>query len=65
MGKCPYTGVLTLKLANGNTLTLQKATDSCDGILLGSMVHYGLGSKGNTAFWEIFREAYDAVLREE
>ena len=56
MGKCPYTGVLTLTMVDGGTLTLQKATDSCDGILFGSMCHYEIGRKENDVFWEIFAD---------
>ena len=65
MGKCPYTGVLKLIMADGSTLTLQKATDSCDGILFGSMCHYEIGNKENDVFWEIFADIYDFVIRRE
>lgn len=58
LGNCPYTGVLTLIMADGSTIVLQKATDSCDGILFGSMCHYEIGNKQNDIFWEIFADAY-------
>ena len=63
MGKCPYTGVLTLTMADGGTLTLQKATDSCDGILFGSMCHYEIGRKENDVFWEIFADIRDVIQK--
>lgn len=63
MGGCPYTGVLTLTMEDGSTLTLQKATDSCDGILFGSMCHYEIGKKDNDVFWEIFADSY-AIMHE-
>lgn len=63
MGKCPYTGVLTLTMADGSSLTLQKATDSCDGILFGSMCHYEIGNKENDLFWEIFADSYTIIQK--
>lgn len=61
MGGCPYTGVLVLTMDDGSTLTLQKATDSCDGILFGSMCHYEIGKKENDLFWEIFADSYAVI----
>ncbi len=61
MGGCPYTGVLTLTMDDGSTLTLQKATDSCDGILFGSMCHYEIGRKENDLFWEIFADSFAVI----
>ncbi len=63
MGNCPYTGVLTLTMADGGTLTLQKATDSCDGILFGSMCHYEIGNNENDLFWEIFADSYAVIKK--
>lgn len=55
--KCPYTGVLTLTMADGREMVVQKATDSCDTLIFGSAAGYQIGKKANTQFWEIFSKA--------
>jgi hypothetical protein len=54
---CPYTGVLTLTMADGQAVVIQKATDSCDTLIFGSAAGYQIGRKANTQFWEIFSKA--------
>lgn len=56
-GKCPYTGILTLTREDGKELTLQLATDSCDGFVYGSCGFYSVGKEKTDRVWEIFSEA--------
>ena len=54
IGACGYGGFLHLTLADGNTLTVVKGTDSCPSIAFGSYGGYHLGEAGNREFWHIF-----------
>lgn len=50
---CPYTGVLTLAMADGSEVTIHKATDSCPTLVFGSYAGYEITKEANERFWEI------------
>lgn len=56
-GKCPYTGILTLRREDGLEMVLSLATDSCDGFIFGSNSVYTVGKNKTERVWEIFSEA--------
>lgn len=61
IGGCPYDGVLALEMADGRTLTLHKATDSCGCIVFGSMGGYELSDEDNARFWALFDQVASAL----
>ena len=61
LGGCPYDGVLALEMADGRTLTLHKATDSCGCIVFGSMGGYELSDEDNARFWALFDQVASAL----
>lgn len=53
---CPWTGVMTLSMADGSVMTIQKATDSCPTMLFGTGFCYQISEEDNTWLWSLFRE---------
>ena len=53
---CPWTGVMTLSMADGSVMTIQKATDSCPMMLFGTGFCYQISEEDNTWLWSLFRE---------
>ncbi len=60
-GKCPYSGKVTLDYEDGTQITLYKATDGCDGFVMGSASHWEIGDKANAQFWKLFDECKRAL----
>lgn len=54
---CPYAGVLTLTMADGNELVIHKAVDSCPTLIFGSYAGYEISKAANERLLEIFSEA--------
>lgn len=54
---CPWTGVLVLTMADGSSITLQKATDSCPTMLFGTGFCYQISEEENVWLWSLFHEA--------
>ena len=53
---CPWTGVMTLSMADGSVMTIQKATDSCPTMLFGTGFCYQISEEDNTWLWSLFHE---------
>ena len=53
---CPWTGVLTLTMADGSAMTIQKATDSCPTMLFGTGFCYQISEEDNAWLWSLFHE---------
>lgn len=64
MGGCPYTGILELTRDDGTVLTLQLATDSCDGFILGSYECFTPGEEGTRELWDLFPQVRDWLFPE-
>lgn len=53
---CPWTGVLTLTMADGSTMTIQTATDSCPSMLFGTGFCYQISKSDHAWLWRLFHE---------
>lgn len=53
---CPWNGVLVLTMADGSTMTIQKATDSCGTMLFGTAFCYQISAEDNAWLWSLFHE---------
>ena len=53
---CPWTGVMTLSMADGSVMTIQKATDSCPTMLFGTGFCYQISEEDNAWLWSLFHE---------
>ena len=53
---CPWTGVVTLSMADGSVMTIQKATDSCPTMLFGTGFCYQISEEDNSWLCSLFHE---------
>ena len=53
---CPWTGVLELTMADGSSMTIQKATDSCSTMLFGTGFCYRISEEDNAWLLSLFHE---------
>lgn len=54
---CPWTDVLELTMADGSSITIQKATDSCPTMLFGTGFCYQVSEEENSWLLSLFHEA--------
>lgn len=54
---CRWTGVLELTMADGSSMTIQKATDSCPTMLFGTGFCYRICEEDNSWLLSLFHEA--------
>ncbi|NLF27316.1 MAG: M56 family metallopeptidase [Clostridiales bacterium] len=59
--KSPYTGWLTLEMADGRSLTILKTTDESPLIVFGSSCYYEMSEDENARFWSTFPDVRDAM----
>ncbi len=55
-GKCPYSGVITLRRDDETEITVSLAADGCNGFVVGSHGTYSLTNEAMERVWEMFME---------
>lgn len=54
MGDCPMNAPLTLTMADGTTMTVHVATDSCAKLIFGGYACYQISKQDRDALWAVF-----------
>ena len=64
VGKCPMNATLTLEYSDGHRLEFLYPTDGCHSLVGADSAVYYLPEEGSSYFWEIFDEAWAAMLEQ-